>query len=183
MQSNGAKQWVQRIVIRGKRCELGLGSAALVPLADAPERALNNRRMVRAGGDPLQAKREADAILTFEEAAQRVHAIHAPTWRNPKHAAQFLTTLEINVFPHFGNLRISEVSSADVLAALTPIWNSKPETARRVRQRIGTVMKWAVAQGWRTNNPAADIALGVAETRVGEVPSQSSTVFRGGGLH
>jgi len=161
VQSNGAKQWVQRIVIRGKRCELGLGSAALVPLADAREKALDNRRMARAGDDPLQAKRESEAVLTFEEAARRVHAIHAPTWRNPKHAAQFLTTLQTYVFPHFGKLRISEVSSADVLAALTPIWTSKPETARRVRQRIGTVMKWAIAQGWRTDNPAAAIAQGL----------------------
>lgn len=130
-------------------------------LADARERALNNRRIARDGGDPLQAKREADAVLTFEEAARRVHAIHVPTWSNPKHAAQFLTTLETYVFPHFGNLRISEVSSAHVLAALTPIWTSKPETARRVRQRIGTVMKWAVAQGWRMDNPAASIAQGL----------------------
>ncbi|MFT7577345.1 MAG: integrase [Alphaproteobacteria bacterium] len=158
---NGSKQWVQRIVIRGKRCELGLGSTALVSLADARESALNNRRAARSGGDPLQAKRESEAVLTFEEAALRVHAIHVPTWRNPKHAAQFLTTLETYVFPHFGNLRISEVSSANVLAALTPIWTSKPETARRVRQRIGTVMKWAVAQGWRTDNPAASIAQGL----------------------
>jgi len=161
VKANGAKQWVQRIVIRGKRCELGLGSAALVPLADARERALNNRRMARAGGDPLQAKRESEAVLTFEEAARRVHALHTPTWRNPKHAAQFLTTLQTYVFPHFGSLRISEVSSADVLAALTPIWTSKPETARRVRQRIGTVMKWAVVQGWRMDNPAASIAQGL----------------------
>jgi integrase len=161
VQSNGAKQWVQRIVIRGKRCELGLGSAALVPLADAREKALNNQRMARTGGDPLQAKRESEAVLTFEEAARRVHAIHVPTWRNPKHAAQFLTTLQTYVFPHFGNLRISEVSSANVLAALTPIWTSKPETARRVRQRIGTVMKWAVAQGWRQDNPAEAIAEGL----------------------
>jgi integrase len=160
VQPNGAKQWVQRIVVRGKRCELGLGSAALVTLAEAREKALNNRRMARAGGDPLQAKRKSEAVLTFEEAARRVHAIHAPTWRNPKHATQFLTTLQTYVFPHFGNLQISEVSSANVLAALTPIWTSKPETARRVRQRIGTVMKWAVAQGWRQDNPAEAIAEG-----------------------
>lgn len=157
--ANGARQWVQRIVIRGKRCEIGLGSAALVTLAEARTAALDNRRLARSGGDPLQARREAKAVLTFAEAVRKVHDLHKPTWKNPKHAAQFLTTLETYAFPRLGKLKVQAITSADVLAALTPIWTTKPETARRVRQRIGTVMKWAVAQGWRLDNPAENIGL------------------------
>ena len=158
VQPNGARQWVQRITIRGKRCELGLGNPSLVPLADARAKALANRKLAQSGGDPIQAKREADAMLTFEEAARKVHSLHLPTWRNAKHGAQFLTTLETYTFPRLGKLRVADVTTADVLAVLTPIWTAKPETAGRVRQRIGTVMKWAVAQGWRQDNPAESIA-------------------------
>lgn len=158
VQPNGARQWVQRITIRGKRCELGLGNPALVSLAKARELALENRALATSGGDPIQAKKEAKAVLTFEEAARKVHALHLPTWRNPKHGAQFLTTLETYTFPRMGNLRVTDVTTADVLAVLTPIWTAKPETAARVRQRIGMVMKWAVAQGWRKDNPALSIA-------------------------
>lgn len=156
--ASGAKRWVQRIVIRGKRSEIGMGSASLVTLAEARERALENRKLARAGGDPLQAKRASEALLTFEEASRKVHKIHEPTWRNKKHAAQFLSTLETYTFPRIGRIKVSDLTTADVLAVLQPIWLEKPETARRVRQRIGTVMKWAVANGWRTDNPADAIS-------------------------
>ena len=158
VQPNGARQWVQRIVIRGKRCELGLGNPALVSLAEARDAALKNRKLAQSGGDPMRAKRESDAVLSFEEAARKVHALHLPTWRNAKHGAQFLATLESYTFPRIGKLRVADVNTADVLAVLTPIWTQKPETAARVRQRIGMVMKWAVAQGWRQDNPAESIA-------------------------
>ena len=157
VQPNGARQWVQRITIRGKRSELGLGNPSLVSLAEARERALQNRKLAVAGGDPMQAKREAEAMLTFEQAARKVHALHLPTWRNAKHGAQFLSTLETYAFPRMGKLKVADVTTADVLAVLSPIWTDKPETAGRVKQRIGTVMKWAVAQGWRQDNPALSI--------------------------
>jgi integrase len=162
---SGAKRWVQRIIIRGKRCDMGLGSAALVTLAEAREKALANRKMARAGGDPLRAKREAEAMLTFEEAARKVHAMHKPTWRNAKHGSQFISTLEAYAFPRLGRLRAAEVTTADVLSVLSPIWTEKPETARRVRQRIGTVMKWAIAQGWRQDNPAENIAQALPKAK------------------
>lgn len=155
---SGAKRWVQRIVIRGKRTEMGLGSALLTSLAEAREIATANRKLARQGGDPLQAKREALAVLTFAEAAREVHQLHTPTWRNAKHAAQFLSTLETYAFPALGKQRITDIGTADVLAVLQPIWLEKPETAKRVRQRIGTVMKWAIAKGWRQDNPTADIS-------------------------
>ena len=158
VEKNGARFWVQRIVIRGRRREIGMGSPSLVSLAEARAKALDNHKLARSGGDPIQAKREADAVLTFEQAARTVHQIHRPTWRNAKHAAQFISTLETYAFPKIGKARVADVTTADVLAVLTPIWTKKPETARRVRQRIGTIMKWAVAQGWRQDNPADAIA-------------------------
>jgi len=166
VEPNGSRFWVQRITIRGKRCELGLGPPSLVPLAEARAAALANRKLAREGGDPLQAKRKAAAVLSFEEAARKVHEMHSPTWKNPKHAAQFISTLETYAFPRLGRLKVPEVTTADVLAVLSPIWVEKAETARRVRQRIGTVMKWAIAQGWRQDNPAENIAqaLPKAET-------------------
>lgn len=154
---SGAKRWIQRLMVGGKRVDIGLGSAALVDLKDAREAALENRKLARAGGDPLAARRQAEAVLSFEEASRKVHDLHKATWRNPKHGQQWINTLEKHVFPHIGSKRIDTVTSADVLAVLTPIWNKNNETARRVRQRIGTVLKWAMAQGWRSDNPAETI--------------------------
>ena len=155
---SGARRWVQRIVIRGKRKELGLGAFPLVSLAEAREAAFENRKLARSGGDPLADRKREKAVPTFAEASRTVHAMHLPTWRNPKHAAQFISTLETYAFPRMGRVKVSEVSTADVLAVLTPIWLEKAETARRVRQRIGTVMKWAIAKGWRSDNPADAIS-------------------------
>lgn len=85
VEASGSRFWVQRIVIRGKRTELGLSSPSLVSLAEARGLALENRKLARAGGDPLQARCEAKAVLTFEEASRSVHALHLPTWNNAKH--------------------------------------------------------------------------------------------------
>ncbi|MDO5643072.1 MAG: integrase arm-type DNA-binding domain-containing protein [Paracoccus sp. (in: a-proteobacteria)] len=162
---NGSRFWVQRIAIRGKRTELGLGSPPLVTLAQAREAATENKRKARLGGDPLRDKREATAVLTFEEAARKVHDLHKPTWRNDKHAAQFISTLEAYAFPRMGGIKVGDVAASDVLAVLSPIWTTKRETARRVKQRIGTVLKWAVAQGWRQDNPADAISEALPKTQ------------------
>lgn len=155
--ASGARRWVQRITIRGKRREMGLGPSGLVSLKEARETARENRKLARTGGDPLAAKRLAQNVLTFEEAAREVHRLNEPSWRNSKHAAQSISTLETYALPHIGTVRVSEVNTADVLKVLQPIWLEKAETARRVRQRISTVMKWAVAKGWRQDNPAENI--------------------------
>lgn len=154
---SGAKRWVQRLVIHGKRRDLGLGAAPLVSLAEAREAALQHRKAARAGDDPVAAKRRTMGVLSFEEAARKVHELSKPTWRNDKHGDQWLNTLATYAFPTLGAKRIDTISSADVLGALAAIWNEKPETARRVKQRIGTVFKWAMANGWRVDNPADTI--------------------------
>ncbi len=153
---SGARRWVQRLVIRGTPRTLGLGGYAVVSLAEARDVALVNRKLARTGGDPLAERRHARGIPTFEEATATVLALHRPGWRNVKHATQWATTLRTYAHPHLGGLPVSEVTTADVLTVLTAIWHDKPETARRVRQRIGAVMKWAVAKGYRPDNPAGD---------------------------
>ena len=153
---SGARRWVQRLVIRGTPRTLGLGGYAVVSLAEARDVALVNRKLARTGGDPLAERRHARGIPTFEEATATVLALHRPGWRNAKHATQWATTLRKYAHPHLGALPVSEVTTADVLTVLTAIWHDKPETARRVRQRIGAVMKWTVAKGYRPDNPAGD---------------------------
>ena len=98
----GTKQWVQRLRIRGKRRELGLGGYPLVTLAMAREAALANRRAVHAGGDPLAEKRRAHGVPTFTEAVRKVFDLRRDGWRNAKHAGQWITTLEQFVFPRIG---------------------------------------------------------------------------------
>lgn len=161
---SGARRWVQRLMIRGKSRTLGLGGFPLVSLAEARERAIRNRKLARAGGDPLAEKRQARLMPTFEEAVEHVVALHRPHWRNAKHAKDWPSSLRRHTFPRIGARPVSEVTSDDVLAVLTPIWHTRPETARRVRQRIGAVMKWAVAKGYRTDNPAGE-AIGQALPR------------------
>ena len=158
---SGAKRWGQRLVIHGRQRTLGLGGCALVSLAEAREAALGNRKIARAGGDPLAQSRRTTNIPTFEAAAATVIDLHRHGWRNEKHAAQWEATLRGYVFPRLGQRSVADITTADVMAVLMPIWNEKPETARRVRQRISTVMKWAVAQGYRADNPAGD-AIGAA---------------------
>ena len=158
---SGARRWVQRLVIRGKPRGLGLGSYALVSLAEAREMALANRKLARSGGDPLAAKRRNAGMPTFEEAAAKVLEQKRSAWRNAKHANDWPTSLRLYVFPRIGERPVSEITSADLMQILTPIWHEKPETARRVRQRISSVMKWAVAMQHRPDNPAGD-ALGQA---------------------
>ena len=153
---SGSRRWVQRLVIQGRNRTLGLGGYPLVSLAEAREQAFANRRLARTGGDPLAAKRSKRDVPTFEAAAAYVFDMHKPSWRNPKHAAQWWSTLERYAFPYLGKLTVSDVTTADVMTTLLPIWNEKEETARRVRQRIGAVMKWSVAQGFREENPAGD---------------------------
>ena len=161
---SGAKRWGQRLVIHGRQRTLGLGGCALVSLAEAREAALANRKIAREGGDPLAQRRRTTNIPTFEAAAATVIELHRHGWRNEKHAAQWEATLRTYVYTRLGQRSVADISTADVMAVLMPIWNEKPETARRVRQRISTVMKWAVAQGYRGDNPAGD-AIGAALPR------------------
>lgn len=153
VKSKGARSWQLRIQVNGKRRDFGLGSASDVSLADARQKADELRRQYRSGLDPVAIKRAAKAgaegIPTFETAARQVHAEHKAGWRNTKHAAQWLSTLEEYAFPYIGQKPVGEIDGHEIRDLLAQIWLSKPETARRVRQRIGTVLDWAHAKGYR----------------------------------
>ena len=166
---SGSKSWVQRIVIHGRRRDIGLGAYPAVSLADAREIAHDNRTAIAQGRDPVAEKREArqaglssaPSIPTFAEAAARVIELRRPTWSNARHAAQWENTLAAYANPVIGNKTVDSITPADVLAVLTPIWTAKPETASRVRQRIETVMDWAITHGYRLDNPAGRSLLRV----------------------
>jgi integrase len=157
---SGAKRWVLRTLIHGKRHDLGLGSLSLVSLAEAREEANRLRKTARDGGDPLAERREKKKaverernIPTFEAAARQVHAEHSKSFRNPRHAAQWITSLETYAFPTIGGQRIDRIDSSDVLKVLSPIWLDIHETADRVKQRMGVVFDWSIASGFRSGNP------------------------------
>ena len=147
---SGTQSWVCRVQKNGKRRDFGLGNVKKVALAQARERASKVRSQIEAGIDPIFERRKEAGIPSFRESAARVFAENMKSWRNAKHKAQWLSTLNTYAFPHFGDMAVSEVDGSHVRDALVAIWLDKPETARRVRQRIVTVIDWAIAKGYRT---------------------------------
>ncbi|MDE1906465.1 MAG: tyrosine-type recombinase/integrase [Rhodospirillales bacterium] len=146
----GGKSWVCRVQKDGKRRDVGLGSAKKVSLALARERATKVRTQVEVGLDPVAERRKEAGIPTFKEAVALVFAEHKASWRNQKHRAQWLSTLETYAFPTLGDLSVAVIDGHHVRDAVISIWLEKPETARRVRQRINTVIDWAIGKGYRT---------------------------------
>lgn len=159
----GTASWVFRYRVAGRLREMGLGSFDTIGLADARERARKAREQRLDGIDPIEQRKavrlaaglDAAKVVTFKECARRYITAHQPAWRNPKHAAQWGTTLETYVYPEFGNLAVQAVDVGLVLKAIEPIWTTKPETASRVRGRVESILDWATARGYRTGeNPA-----------------------------
>ncbi|MFN0045323.1 MAG: tyrosine-type recombinase/integrase [Sphingorhabdus sp.] len=146
---SGAKSWMVRVQKDGRRRDIGLGSVAKVSLADARRRAEQARTQVEAGIDPVAVRKKAAGIPTFREAAATVFSESKQSWRNAKHKAQWLSSLEAYSFAAIGNVPVSQVDNAMVRDLLVAIWLTKPETARRVRQRVSTVIDWAVGKGYR----------------------------------
>lgn len=163
---SGARSWVLRIQSTGRRRDLGLGSVLLdrrvkvadVPLgalreltlAEAREKAALGRTLVKAGLDPsVEWKRLTAVIPTFEQAARQYHDNIKAGFRNARHSASWLSSLVMHVFPKLGATRIDRIDTAAIQSTLLPIWLTIPETARRIRQRIGAVLDFAHGQGWR----------------------------------
>jgi integrase len=117
------------------------------------------RRLARDGGDPVAERRKARTIVpTFKEAAEKVHAETLASWKNKRHTDSWLTSLETYAFPVLGSRRADQIATADVLKVLAPIWLTKAETARRVRQRIRAVLDWArVAYSLAGANPVEGV--------------------------
>lgn len=146
----GSKSWVLRVQVDKRRRDYGLGSLDVISLAKARERALERRGWAKDGLNPSQeAKRLRACKKTFEEVARAYHEEHEPHWKNAKHGQQWINTLETYVFPTLGNLSVDRIDAAEIQSVLLPIWTTKPETARRVKQRIATTLDNAKAKGWR----------------------------------
>ena len=155
MKSSGrlSKTWAQRLRINSKPYSLGLGSFPLTSLAEARELAYENARAVRQGKDPR--KRKQAAAPTFSAAAASVIELRRDTWRDKRSAEQWESSLAAYAFPHIGKQSVAAVTRRDVMQAMEEIWTAKPETARRVLQRVSVIFDWAIANGYRTDNPAA----------------------------
>jgi len=161
---SGARRWIVRVTVKGQRnrqgkplrTDFGLGGADIVTLQEARTRALEYRRLAKQGLNPrYNAKKE---IPTFEELAKQAHIDRLPTWRNEKHGQQWINTLRDYAFPKIGRLPVDGIGQPEVLACLSPIWTEKPETARRLMQRIRVVLDVAKSKGLRQGeNPVNEV--------------------------
>lgn len=163
---SGARRWVLRLYIQGRRRDIGLGGYPAVTLAAARTTAREMRAASKEGRDPVEERRAARserAVPRFEDAAERYfrEAIE-PTGKNAKHRAQWISSLRTYAFPRIGARRIDTITPDDARGVLLPIWLEKPETARRVRQRMNSVFEWACVSGLRQNaNPMQGITKGL----------------------
>jgi integrase len=158
-----AKSWIYRYMLRGRAREMGLGSFNAISLQQARAKAFEYRRLRQEGIDPIDARKakreqsilENAKVITFAEAASEYIESHQGGWRNPKHTAQWRATIATYAQPIIGSLFVQAVNTDLVLKVLKPIWNSKPQTASRLRGRIELVLDWARARGYRQGeNPA-----------------------------
>lgn len=159
----GAKSWVYRFMLRGKSHDMGLGGVDVVSLSEARERALEARKLHKAGIDPIEernAERTRQAVdaassMTFAECAKALIRSHEAGWRNPKHRQQWRNTLATYAYPVFGHLPVDAIDTGLVMQVIEPLWATKTETASRLRGRIEAALDWAAARGYRSGeNPA-----------------------------
>ena len=166
--ASGAKRWIQRVQVKGGRLRtLGLGGYPVISLAEAREQARANKAQARASIDPLREKRAQSMVIpTFAEAANRYIELNRPTWKSRKHANQWGSSLRAYAFPEIADRPVNEVSRSHVQALLERIWTAKPETARRVRQRIARVMAWCRSREYCDGeNPASKDGLSLPDQR------------------
>lgn len=178
------RRWVLRLTIAGRRRDLGLGSLHKVTLPQARARAAEFRTLAYQGIDPIAAKRESRQqptvriIPSFEQAATEVHRTRAQGWSNGKHVDQWINTLRDHAFPAIGSRPVDAIGTPEVLKVLTPIWLTKPETARRVRQRLKTVLEWARAAGHRSgDNPVDLIGEALPKKAAGRIEHHAALPF------
>jgi integrase len=159
----GTKGWMFRFSLNRRARQMGLGPIQTVSLAEARIEAEQCRKLLRDGIDPIEnrnserGRRQAQnaKVISFKECGEAFILAHSPGWKNAKHSSQWSITLETYVYPVFGNLPVSEVDVGLVLKVLEPIWETKTETASRIRGRIENVIDWATAREYREgSNPA-----------------------------
>lgn len=149
----GGAYWLLRLQRDGKRQDIGLGSAKLLPLVEARQKANELRKAVKIDRRDVLAERksEAAAKVTFREAARQYHKENAAGWKSAIYARQWLASLQSHAFPKLGDVPTGGIAAADIIEVLMPIWQEIPETARQVRNRICVVLDYAHAKGWRSN--------------------------------
>lgn len=159
----GTKSWLLRVLVGGKRREIGLGGYPDVTLSGAREKARELREKIQNGIDPVaerQAARSALAAavacaLNFQQAAERYIAANETGWKNEKHRKQWSSTLEAFAYPKIGKLPVSAIETAHIVSIVEPMWSDRTETASRLRGRIENVLDWAAVRGFRKGeNPA-----------------------------
>ena len=151
----GSKSWVLRFTVDGRRRDIGLGGWPEVSLAEARGKASEHRTAVAGGRNPLADKRRGD-VPTFREAAKVVCDANRPRWRSGRTATLWWASLENHAFPVIGDMAVDRICQSDVLGCVEPIWGTRTETARKVRQRIRTVLRWCQAHGFVTLNVAGE---------------------------
>ena len=153
-----SKSWAQRLRIDGEPGNIGLGSYPVVTLAEAREKALTNRRSIEHGQDP---RTKVSTAPTFSQAVETVIDLHQANWKNPRVAGQWRASMKEYALPKLGRKTVAAITTSDIMAVLVPIWSDKRQTAMKIRRRISAVMRWAIAEGYRDDNPAGD-AIGAA---------------------
>ena len=172
-----SKSWSQRLRINGRPFNIGLGSYPLVSLKDARAAALENAQKVARGVDPRAVDSREPDVPTFAEAAEAVINLKSKEWRQgSKSEKLWRSSLRDYAVPKLGHRRVSEITRADVHSVLESIWWEKPETARRVRQRISKIMQWSIVKEYRQDNPAGE-ALNVL------LPKRTGTIGHHRALH
>ena len=156
---SGSRCWVLRLTVDGRRREIGLGGWPAVGLADARRKAHEHRAAAADGRDPLADKRRED-VPTFREAARVVWEANRARWRNERTATLWWASLENHAFAAIGDMAVDRITQSDVLGCVEPIWTTRTETARKVRQRIRTVLRWCQAHGYVTVNVAGEVIEG-----------------------
>ena len=161
--TTGAKSWLFRYMVASKPFGMGLGPTHTVSLAEARQKALDARKLLIDGINPLAAKKQSKIaaalagakMMSFDQCAEAYILTHKAGWENAKHGDQWTNTLNTYASPVFGHLPVAEIDTGLVVKCLAPIWESKTETASRVRGRIESVLGWATTSGYRTGeNPA-----------------------------
>ena len=152
---SGTRAWVLRAVVNGKRRDIGLGGYPATGLKDARTKAQEMLSAVADGRDPT-ASSSRSSRPTFAEATREVLDMNRPRWRSDHHPKVWLQSLERHAMPTIGNMPIDRIERSDVLDVLKPIWTKIPETARRVRQRMRTIFRWAMSHGYIEINPAGE---------------------------
>ncbi len=149
----GGASWLVRLQRDGKRRDIGLGSAKLLTLADARDKARDVRKAIKVEKRDILAERKdaAAAKVTFREAACQYHKENEAGWKSDVYPRQWLASLENYAFPKLGDFPTGSITAADIITVLTPIWQEIPETARQVRNRICAVLDYSHAKGWRSS--------------------------------